>query len=75
MDLNEVLHLQEEELLEDIYYCIIAAIIMQTFSYIIYCGVEFGLVCTGEVYIYLCVSHNDPSMIYYYLSVPEEDVR
>jgi hypothetical protein len=75
MDLDEILHLQEEESLEDICHCIIAVIITQTFSYIIHCGVEFGLVCTGEVYIYLCVSHNNPSIIYYYLSMPEEDIR
>ncbi|GFF59791.1 hypothetical protein IFM51744_10050 [Aspergillus udagawae] len=75
MDLDEVLHLQEEESPEDIYRHTIAAIITQTFSYMIHCGVEFGLVCTGKAYIYLRVSHNDPSTIYYYLSVPEEDVR
>jgi hypothetical protein len=32
-------------------------------------------VCTGKVYIYLRVSHNNPSIIYYYLSMPEEDIR
>lgn len=74
MDLDEVLRLQEEESPEDICRRIVAAIITQTFSYMIHCGVEFGLVCTGEAYIYLRVSHNDPSTIYYYLSVPEEDV-
>jgi hypothetical protein len=74
MDLDKVLRLQEDESPEDICHYIIAVIITQTFPYIIHCGVEFGLVCTSEAYIYLRVSHNNPSTIYYYLSVPEEDI-
>ncbi|KAH8431010.1 uncharacterized protein LDX57_008671 [Aspergillus melleus] len=74
MDLDEVLHVQGEESPEDICRRIVAAIITQTFSYMILCGVEFGLACTGEAYIYLRVLDHDPSTVYYYLSVPKEDV-
>ncbi|GLA67404.1 hypothetical protein AtubIFM54640_010722 [Aspergillus tubingensis] len=74
MDLDEVLHVQGEETPEDICRRIVAAIITQTFSYMILCGVEFGLACTGEAYIYLRVLDHDPSTVYYYLSVPKEDV-
>ncbi|OJD26199.1 hypothetical protein ACJ73_02430 [Blastomyces percursus] len=74
MNLDEVLRLQEEESPQDICRRVVAAIITQAFSYMIHCGVEFGLVCTGEAYIYLRVPENDPSTVYYYLSVPQEDV-
>lgn len=74
MDLDDVLRLQEEESLEDICCCTVAAVITQTFSYMIHGGLEYGYMCTGEVYIFLRVPGNDPSTIDYYLSVPEEDV-
>ncbi|KAJ5584704.1 uncharacterized protein N7459_004504 [Penicillium hispanicum] len=74
MDLDEVLRLQEDESPEDICRRTMAAVITQTFSYMIHGGLEYGFVCTGEAYIFLRVPDNDPSTIYYYLSVPEEDV-
>ncbi|KAA8648117.1 uncharacterized protein ATNIH1004_004000 [Aspergillus tanneri] len=74
MDLDEVLRLQREESPEDICRRVVAAVITQTFSYMIHGGLEYGYVCTGEVFIFLRVLHNDPSTVYYYLSVPEEDV-
>ncbi|KAK2757291.1 hypothetical protein FQN54_004805 [Arachnomyces sp. PD_36] len=74
MDLDEVLRLQEEESPADICRRTVAAVITQTFSYMVHGGLEYGYVCTGEAYIFLRVPHNDPSTVYYYLSVPEEDV-
>ncbi|KAL6239693.1 hypothetical protein BDW75DRAFT_101790 [Aspergillus navahoensis] len=40
----------------------------------IHAGLEYGYVCTGEAFIFLRVLHDDPSTVYYYLSVPGEDV-
>ncbi|KAI9373439.1 hypothetical protein BJX61DRAFT_379503 [Aspergillus egyptiacus] len=74
MDLDEVLRLQEDESPEDICRRTVAAVITQTFSYMIQGGLEYGYMCTGEAYIFLRVPYDDPSTIYYYLSVPEEDV-
>ncbi|KAL4893407.1 hypothetical protein BDV59DRAFT_30432 [Aspergillus ambiguus] len=74
MDLDEVLRLQEGESPEDICRRTVAAIITQAFSYMIPAGVESGLVCTGQAYIYLRIPEDDPSTVLYYLSVPEEDV-
>lgn len=71
MDLDEVVRLQEDESPEIICRRVVAALITQTFSYMIHAGREYGYVCTGEAFIFrMC--HNDPSTIYYYLSVPEE---
>ncbi|KKK18214.1 hypothetical protein P175DRAFT_0508565 [Aspergillus ochraceoroseus IBT 24754] len=74
MDLDEVLRFQEKESSEDICRRVVAAVITQTFSYMIHGGLEYGYVCTGEAFIFLRVLHDDPSTVYYYLSVPEEDV-
>ncbi|RAQ42847.1 hypothetical protein AFGD_012640 [Aspergillus flavus] len=74
MDLDEVLQVQGEESPEHICRRIVAAIITQMFSYMILCGVGFGLACTGEAYIFLRVLAHDPSTVQYYLAVPKEDV-
>ncbi|KAL4985840.1 hypothetical protein BDW68DRAFT_164296 [Aspergillus falconensis] len=74
MDLDEVVRLQKVESPEVICRRVMAAVITQTFSYMIHAGLEYGYVCTGEAFIFLRVLHNDPSTVYYYLSVPEEDV-
>ncbi|THC88428.1 hypothetical protein EYZ11_012121 [Aspergillus tanneri] len=74
MDLDEVLRLQKEESPEDICRRVVAAVITQTFSYMIHGGLEYGYACTGEAFIFLRVLYDNPSTVYYYLSVPEEDV-
>ncbi|KAI5285235.1 hypothetical protein KEM54_000736 [Ascosphaera aggregata] len=74
MDFNEVLRAQEEESLKVICRRTVAAVSTQTFSYIFHGGLGYGYVCTGEAYIFLHVPVDDPSTIYYYLSVPKEDV-
>ncbi|KAL4748273.1 hypothetical protein BDW72DRAFT_156847 [Aspergillus terricola var. indicus] len=74
MDLDEVVRLQKDEPPEVICRRVVAAVITQAFSYMIHAGLEYGYVCTGEAFIFLRVLHDDPSTVYYYLSVPEEDV-
>lgn len=74
MNLDEVLRFQEKEPPEDICRRTIAAVITQAFSYMIQGGLEYGYVCTGEAFIFLRVPPEDPETVYYYLSVPEEDV-
>ncbi|PLB38800.1 uncharacterized protein BDW47DRAFT_104322 [Aspergillus candidus] len=74
MDLNEVLRYKDVESPEEICRRVIAAVITQTFSYMVQGGLEYGYVCTGEALIFLRVLRNDPSTVYYYLSVPGEDV-
>ncbi|KAI9815587.1 MAG: hypothetical protein M1832_005448 [Thelocarpon impressellum] len=52
---------------------LIAAAISQTFSYMVEAGLEYGYVCTGEAFIFLQVP-DDPTTVYYFLSVPNGDV-
>ncbi|ORY64925.1 uncharacterized protein BCR38DRAFT_513253 [Pseudomassariella vexata] len=51
-----------------------AAVVTQLFSYMIGKGVQYGYVCTGEVFIFLFIP-DDPSVVYYHTSVPDLDVR
>ncbi|PWY90674.1 hypothetical protein BO70DRAFT_306788 [Aspergillus heteromorphus CBS 117.55] len=74
MDLDDVVRLQDDESPDIICRRVVAAVITQTFSYMIHAGLEYGYVCTGEAFIFLRVLQDDPSTVYYYLSVPEEDV-
>ncbi|KAF2245095.1 hypothetical protein BU26DRAFT_533212 [Trematosphaeria pertusa] len=53
---------------------LVAATITQVFSYMIRSGLEFGCVCIGEATIFLRVPEEDPSTVYFYLSVPKGDV-
>jgi len=73
MELDQVVRYQEVEKPDDICRRVMAAVITQAFSYMIE-GLEYGYVCTGEVFIFLRVLYDDPSTVYYYLSVPKEDV-
>lgn len=69
MDVDEVICFQENESSEDLCRRVIAAVITQIFLYMIKGGLEYGYMCTGEVFIFLRVPDNDPSTVYYYLSV------
>lgn len=74
MDLDEVVRVQKEESPEVLCRRVVAAVITQTFSYMINAGLEYGYVCTGEAFIFLRVLHDNPTTVYYYLLVPGEDV-
>ncbi|KAL4866795.1 hypothetical protein BDV12DRAFT_172469, partial [Aspergillus spectabilis] len=74
MDLDEVVRLQKEESPEVICRHVVAAVNTQIFSYMIHAGLEYSYGCTSEAFIFLHVLHDDPSTIYYYPSVPGEDV-
>jgi hypothetical protein len=74
MELDPVIRYQPHEKPEDICRRVVAAVITQLFSYMVQGGLEYGSVCTGEASIYLRVPRDDPSTVYYYLSVPKEDV-
>ncbi|TWU70660.1 hypothetical protein ED733_000492 [Metarhizium rileyi] len=72
--LEEIIRVQENEGPEVTCRRVIAAVITQAFSYMVTGGVEYGYVCTGEAFIFLRVLQKDPSTVYYYLSIPKEDV-
>ena len=52
---------------------LVAAVITQGFSYMVRAGVEYGEIYTGEATIFLRIP-DDPSTVYYALSVPKGDV-
>ncbi|KAL4758473.1 uncharacterized protein BDW70DRAFT_170360 [Aspergillus foveolatus] len=74
MDFDEVVRLQKDGSPEVICRHVVAAVIAQTFSHKIQAGLEYGYVCTGKAFISPSVLHDNPSRVYYYLSVPEKDV-
>ena len=74
MEVDQVVRYQKDETPEDICRRVVAAVITQAFSYMITAGLEFGYACTGEAFIFLRVPRDDPFTVYYYLSVPREDV-
>ncbi|CAK7275315.1 hypothetical protein SEPCBS119000_006630 [Sporothrix epigloea] len=50
------------------------AVVTQLFSCMIDKGIQYGYVCTGQTYIFLHIP-DDPSIVYYHVSVPSLDVR
>jgi tRNA A-37 threonylcarbamoyl transferase component Bud32 len=50
-----------------------AAVVTQLFSYMVGKGIQYGYVCTGEVFIFLHIP-NDPTIVYYSVCVPNLDV-
>ncbi|KAG5291100.1 hypothetical protein I7I50_01053 [Histoplasma capsulatum G186AR] len=74
MELAEIVERGDDET-EEIRHCrLVAAVITQAFSYMIKAGVEYGYVSTGEAFIFLHFKADEPGTVYYYLSVPGNDV-
>ncbi|EER22899.1 hypothetical protein CPC735_021980 [Coccidioides posadasii C735 delta SOWgp] len=74
MDLDDIVECHSNDTSEIQYCRLVAAVITQAFSYMIKAGVEYGYVSTGEAFIFLHSNAEDPGTVYYYLSVPEQDV-
>ncbi|KAL2193978.1 hypothetical protein P885DRAFT_71775 [Corynascus similis CBS 632.67] len=49
------------------------AVVTQLFSYMVGKGIQYGYVCTGQVFVFLRIP-DDPTMVYYYVCVPNQDV-
>ncbi|KAH0566090.1 hypothetical protein GP486_000505 [Trichoglossum hirsutum] len=52
----------------------VAATTAQLFSYMIEGGVEYGIVATGEAFVFLHVDLEDPGTLYYHLLDPTTDI-
>jgi hypothetical protein len=50
-----------------------AAVVTRLFSYMIGKGIQYGYVCTGQVFVFLHIP-DDPATVYYYVCVPNLDV-
>ncbi|KAL7948147.1 hypothetical protein V8C42DRAFT_316810 [Trichoderma barbatum] len=53
---------------------LVAATITQLYSYMISKDIQYGCVCTGEAFIFCCISEDDPCTIYCTPCAPERDV-
>lgn len=73
MKLDEVVICRKTDGPKDHIRRLVAAVITQAYSYMIDARLEFGYVCTGEAFIFLRVP-DDPTTVYYFLSVPKHDV-
>jgi hypothetical protein len=73
MNLDEVVEEGENESVAFRCRRLVAAVITQGFSYMVKAGVEYGEIYTGEATIFLRIP-DDPSTVYYSLSVPKGDV-
>ncbi|KAJ9226129.1 hypothetical protein DTO027B5_5813 [Paecilomyces variotii] len=49
------------------------AVVTQLFSYMIGKGIQYGYICTGQVFIFLYIP-DDPATVYYHVCVPNLDV-
>ncbi|KAJ5111727.1 hypothetical protein NUU61_001357 [Penicillium alfredii] len=54
---------------------LVAAVVTQIFSYMIDSGVRYGYICTGEAFVFLQIPKNDPTIVQYYLCIPNQDVQ
>ena len=53
---------------------LVAAVVTQTFSYMVGCGTQYGYITTGEAFVFLHIKLEDPTTVYYHLAEPNEDV-
>lgn len=75
MDLARDVIDQEGDTFEFHATCLIAAVVTQIFSYMIDSGVQCGCICTGEAFVFLRIPKDDPTIVQYFLCIPNEDVR
>ncbi|KAK3316951.1 hypothetical protein B0H66DRAFT_308096 [Apodospora peruviana] len=50
-----------------------AAVVTQLFSYMVSKGIQYGYVCTGQVFVFLYIP-DDPATVFYHVCVPNLDV-
>ncbi|KAJ6134491.1 hypothetical protein N7523_000813 [Penicillium sp. IBT 18751x] len=54
---------------------LVAAVVTQVFSYMIDIGVRYGYICTGEAFVFLHIPKDDPTVVQYFLCIPNQDVQ
>lgn len=51
----------------------VAAVLTQTFHYMIQCGLEYSYITTGEAFVFLRIKEEDPTTLYYHFTAPKEE--
>ncbi|KAL2810711.1 hypothetical protein BDW59DRAFT_168107 [Aspergillus cavernicola] len=75
MDLARDVIDQEGDTFEFYATRLVAAVITQIFSYMIDSGVRYGYICTGEAFVFLHIPKDDPTVVQYFLCIPNQDVQ
>ncbi|KAJ5193141.1 hypothetical protein N7449_004367 [Penicillium cf. viridicatum] len=57
------------------FYATRLAVVTQIFSYMIDSGVRYGYICTGEAFVFLHVPRDDPTVVQYFLCIPNQDAQ
>lgn len=73
MDVDEVIQQKDEESSKVRFQRALIGLLSQPFDYMVRAGTQVGVFSTGEADIYLRID-NDPSTLFYHLSVPKGDV-
>jgi hypothetical protein len=75
MDLARDVIGQEGDTFEFYATRLVAAVVTQIFSYMIDSGVRYGYICTGEAFVFLHIPEGDPTIVQYFLCIPNQDVQ
>ncbi|KAJ6038268.1 uncharacterized protein N7446_005078 [Penicillium canescens] len=75
MDLARDVIDQEGDTFEFYATCLVAAVVTQIFSYMIDSGIQHGYICTGEAFVFLHIPKDDPTIVQYFLCIPNQDVQ
>ncbi|KZN87656.1 hypothetical protein EN45_062160 [Penicillium chrysogenum] len=75
MDLARDVIDQEGDTFEFYATYLVAAVVTQIFSYMIDSGVQYGYICTGEAFIFLHIPDDDPTIVQYFMCIPNQDVQ
>lgn len=55
---------------------LVAAVMTQTFHFMVECGTQYGYITTGEAYVFLYIKPEDNAKtVFYHLAEPKEDVN
>lgn len=52
--------------------CLVSAVAIQTFHYMIASGLSYSYIATGVAFIFLHIDYKDPSRLYYHVSAPDQ---
>lgn len=75
MDLARDIINQEGDTFEFYTTYLVTAVVTQIFLYMIDSGVQYGYICTGEAFVFLYIPNDNPTVVQYFLCIPNQDVQ
>ncbi|KAJ8129518.1 hypothetical protein O1611_g4113 [Lasiodiplodia mahajangana] len=52
-----------------------AQVLTQAFHYMVDCGLAYSYVTSGEGFIFLYIDQSDPTILYYHLALPKDNIK